>query len=250
MLHRFLNIFILAIAVISCDAPNTSKALSAEDIISKSYQFTGCDSLVEGRQSFTFRKKDFTITRTGGVYQYQRLSRDSSGNYLLDRLNNSGFKRWINDTLIPLDSASQNKLANQVNSVVYFAFLPLLLKDPAVRLKKLGSSEINGTNYHKIQVSFSEEDGGEDFEDVFLYFFDSQDFSLDYLAYQYYTGKGGIRFRKAINPRRINGVLVQDYENYKPRNLESTHFYEIEKYFLNNDLELLSLIQLENVSIN
>ena len=41
-------------------------------------------------------------------------------------------------------------------------------------------------------------------------------FEIDYLAYNYVTDGGGVRFRSAINKRRVNGLLVQDYINYAP----------------------------------
>ena len=40
---------------------------------------------------------------------------------------------------------------------------------------------------------------------------------MDFLAYNYQTDGGGTRFRKAIDQRRVDGVLFQDYENYKPQ---------------------------------
>ena len=65
-------------------------------------------------------------------------------------------------------------------------------------------------------MRFTEEDGGKDFEDVFLYWFDEQTFSMDYLAYSYITDGGGVRFREAFNKSEIGGIVFQDYINYKP----------------------------------
>jgi hypothetical protein len=71
---------------------------------------------------------------------------------------------------------------------------------------------------------------------------------MDYLAYSYLEEDRGSRFRVAYNPRRINGILFQDYENYKgpaPDSLEMIlDLYKAEK------LELLSKIELKAIAVN
>lgn len=91
---------------------------------------------------------------------------------------------------------------------MYFAFLPLWLKDPAVIVEDQGRSVIKGKEYHKIRITFEQEGGGDDFEDVFLYWFDVKDYSMDYLAYKYFTGKGVCGFGKLII---LAGSMVYSY---------------------------------------
>ena len=74
-------------------------------------------------------------------------------------------------------------------------------------------------------------------------------FEIDYLAYNYITDGGGVRFRSAINKRRVNGLLVQDYINYAPLNKKmplSNLITEFEKgtlielsRIINSDITLL-----------
>ncbi len=59
------------------------------------------------------------------------------------------------------------------------------------------------------KLTFNEDSGGDDFEDVFIYWFNTETYRMDYLAYEYHTDEGGMRFREAFNPREINGVLMQ-----------------------------------------
>lgn len=78
------------------------------------------------------------------------------------------------------------------------------------------------------KITFAKEGGVEDFENVFYSWFDMEDYSKDYLAYCYIEKKGtGMKFRKAYNTRRINGIMIQDYVNMKPKskelNLEKIH---------------------------
>ena len=55
-----------------------------------------------------------------------------------------------------------------VNSVHYFAVLPYGLDGKAVNKTYVNKVDIKGKSYHKIKVTFNEEGGGEDFEDVFM----------------------------------------------------------------------------------
>jgi hypothetical protein len=55
-----------------------------------------------------------------------------------------------------------------------------------------------------------------------------------------------VRFREATNARSINGILFQDYINYKPKT-EDIALAELEKLFLSDELEKLSEINLENI---
>jgi hypothetical protein len=75
-------------------------------------------------------------------------------------------------------------------------------------------------------------------------------FEVNYLAYNYITDGGGVRFRSAINKRRVDGLLIQDYINYAPANKKtplSDLIAQFEKEALiersrivNSDITLLS----------
>ena len=73
-------------------------------------------------------------------------------------------------------------LSNSVNSVHYFSVLPFGLNDKAVSKKLLSDITIKGVDYYTIQVTFSEDGGGDDFDDVFLYWVQKESFKLNYLA--------------------------------------------------------------------
>ena len=71
---------------------------------------------------------------------------------------------------------------------------------------------------------------------------------MDYLAYSYKENDIGLRFRKAYNKREVNGLVFQDYENYK------SYYYkykvvELDEHCENGELELLSKIELENIIV-
>ncbi|MDX1278846.1 DUF6503 family protein, partial [Oceanihabitans sediminis] len=124
------------------------------------------------------------------------------------------------------------------------------LNDPAVNKKYLGEVSIKEKNYHKVQVTFNEEGGGEDHDDVFVYWVNTETFTVDYLAYSFkeYTGDLGLRFREAYNSRTVNGLRFVDYNNFKTED-KSLQLFDLDKVFENDKLKLLSKIELKNISV-
>jgi hypothetical protein len=183
------------------------------------------------------------------LYTYSREFKDSIKT-VKDVLSNNGFKRFINGELIKVADSMVPRYSASVNSVHYFSVLPFGLNDAAVNKEYLGAIELNGNNYHKIKVHFNEEGGGEDFEDVFVYWVDKESFKVDYIAYSYEEGRGlGLRFRRAYNERYVNGVRFVDYENYKPETVANTSLYDLDKLFIDGELKLLSKIENENIKV-
>jgi hypothetical protein len=167
---------------------------------------------------------------------------------VIDHLNNQGFSRTVNGDPVTLSDKNSTAYANSVNSVAYFAFLPYGLNDAAVNKEYLGMEELEGDDFHLIKVTFEEEGGGEDHQDEFLYWIDQDDFRIDYMAYSYHTDGGGLRFRKAIKSHEVSGLILQDYENYKPED-ETIPVEEISALFKQDSLSLLSEILLEDIRV-
>tara|TARA_R110002126_G_scaffold289537_1_gene444649 strand:+ start:16686 stop:17498 length:813 start_codon:yes stop_codon:yes gene_type:complete len=224
-------------------------SIAQENIVDKAIEVSGMKKMRNAEASFTFREHTYEYKRQTGHFTYTRIGKNRDSSLVRDVYTYKGFSRHVADTVVNLTEKRKNAYTNSVNSVMYFAFLPLWLKDPAVILKDMGKSKIKSKEYYKIRVTFQQEGGGTDFEDVFLYWFDVEDYSMDYLAYNYFTGKGGMRFRVAFNQRTINGVRIQDYRNLQPRIMDGVNFDQIENAFEKGELEELSLIELKNVKI-
>ena len=237
---------LILLALISCASPPT-----AEEIVTRAIAASGTEKLKNAEASFTFRNIEYQYQYRNGNFRYTRIQQDTLGNTVKDVLVNSGLNRFINDSLVTLEEEKRTAYTASVNSVIYFAFLPLPLNDAAVNKSFVGKVEINQKSYFKVQVTFDVEGGGEDYEDVFYYWFDTEDYSLDYLAYSYNEDDGiGVRFREAYNTRTVNGVIVQDYRNYRPENEEGFPLATIDNAFKSESLKLLSVIELEDVQIN
>jgi hypothetical protein len=113
----------------------------------------------------------------------------------------------------------------------------------------LGEDEISGQSYYKIGVTFDAEGGGEDHSDEFVYWINTRDFTMDYLAYLYYTDGGGKRFRAPLKVHEAGGIRFADYENYQGTG-DNTAIEEYGKLYHRGKLELLSKIELENLEVN
>lgn len=232
----------LTLSLVSCQ--NFSKE---QQIIDRAIEAHGGEAYKNSRISFDFRDIHYEIFKSPDRFEYSREFTDSLG-VIKDVLDNQGFTRTINGQETPLTDERRGAFSRSVNSVAYFAFLPYGLNDAAAQKAWVGESELEGNSYDVIQVTFSKNGGGEDFDDEFLYWINQENDRMDYMAYTYQTDGGGMRFRKAIHSRVKSGIRMQDYANYKPLD-ENIPLEEIEDLFKNGKLELLSEIVLENIQV-
>ncbi|MGH1365735.1 MAG: DUF6503 family protein [Calditrichia bacterium] len=241
-----MKLLILAAIVICISACQSIKPTSAS-ILENCLQAHGYNHFMEFAIDFTFRGKHYSLKRQGGKFSYTRRFSDSTG-VVMDELSNAGFRRLLSGEQHFVEEKQQQRLANSLNSVAYFALLPFPLADPAVQKRLLGETTIHGKSFWELEVSFKEEGGGEDFEDVFIYWIDKEDFLLKYLAYRFHTNGGGTRFREAFNFRENNGILLSDYRNFKSNNVD-IKIADYEDAFQNGQLTHVSDILLENLVV-
>lgn len=219
----------------------------AQSIVDQSIASHGGKAYESSVISFDFRDRHYRIFKSSQSFEYIREFSDSTGQ-VRDVLNNSGFVRTINGSKVDLPEERVGAFSRSVNSVAYFAFLPYGLNDPAVIKTLVGESELEGKKYDLIRVTFAQEGGGEDYDDVFLYWINQETKRIDFLAYSYHTDGGGVRFRKAVKTHEVGGLVLQDYENYGLESKE-TPVEEMESLYKSGKLELLSKIELENVRV-
>jgi hypothetical protein len=251
----FVTILIASLFMFSCENSEPKKSgdgnqerLNSSEIISESYDFYGVKTLKQKDVSFKFRIHDYSFLRKEDGLIRTRKTVDTNNFEIKDVWQNAKVERFVNDSLVVIEDEKEKAYRNSINSVFYFAFLPNGLKDPAVNTELLDEVKIKGNDYFKIRVTFDEEGGGEDHNDIFIYWFDKEDYSMDYLAYEYFTEGGGIRFREAINVRRIEGITFQDYINHKP-NSENMKLENTDQAYENGKLKEVSRIELENLKV-
>lgn len=223
---------------VAAQEPNPQRLIDACIEVHGGRRFTA--SVVD----FDFRGRHFTVEHQSGFFSYTRTYTDSTGE-VREMLNNDGLSREVNGVRVDLPEKARKGVASVINSVVYFALLPHKLNDPAVRKRYLGESVMKGERYHRVEVTFVEEGGGEDFHDVFIYWIHQQRHTMDYLAYTYHVNGGGTRFREAVNVRTVAGLRLADYYNYKAAS-EETPLDAYEGLFQRGELAKVSDVNLEN----
>ena len=249
---KFFNAFICLLILFGCknelNTPVDNK-LTAKGIIDRAIEVAGGEKFANSEISFNFRDKAYFARRHKGDFLLMRIAKMNNGHSVVDKLTNKDFKRDINNKMVPLSDSLKIRYTASVNSVHYFSVLPFGLNDKAVNKELLGEEQINKETYYKVQITFDEDGGGEDFEDVFVYWIHKESFKPDFLAYSYNEDDGkGMRFRKAYNERYVNGLRFVDYENFKPQN-EEVQLNDLAKAHKNSQLKLVSKIELEDIKV-
>lgn len=244
---RYIYILLVFVLCLGCKNKHEIKTLEGKEIIDAAIKVAGDSIFNSSVITFKFRDKLYRAERNEGLFSLNReFSQDSQ--FVTDVLNNKGFKRYINKQPLVLTDSMATAYAASVNSVHYFSVLPYGLQNKAVKPKNLGIENIGEEQYFKIKVTFNKEGGGEDYEDVFMYWFKVDDFKLTYLAYSYEEeSEVGMRFREGYNERYISGIRFLDYKNYKPK--INIPIEELAKAHKEGQLELVSDIKLEEVSV-
>ncbi|WP_435412616.1 DUF6503 family protein [Psychroserpens mesophilus] len=247
---KYIYLIFFSCIILNCKKTESEK-LSADAIINSSINVSGSDKVDSSVIDFDFRDRHYSAQRHKGKFSLMRLTIEAGKDSILDVLSNKGFDRYLNGKeAIFVEDSMKVKYSASVNSVHYFSVLPYGLNDKAVNKILLGDTEIKGENYYTIKVTFDQDGGGEDYQDVFLYWINKETFKADYLAYSYEEEDGfGIRFREAYNERYVKDIRFVDYKNYTP-NAVSVALSDLPKLFENGGLKLLSKIELENVQVN
>lgn len=249
---KYLIAAVCSILLLNCKndkSQQESSPLTATDIVNKAIDMAGVDKLKRSVITFDFRDFHYEAERYDGLYKLSRLQLSDSVS-ILDVLSNKGFQRSINNRPVAVSDSMAILYTASVNSVHYFSVLPYGLNDKAVNKSLIEQETIKDKTYYKIKVTFSENGGGEDYEDVFVYWIDNKRFKVDYLAYSYNeVDDKGMRFREAYNERYVDGIRFVDYNNFKANPAENS-LTELGKLFEANELELLSKIELKQVSVD
>lgn len=196
-------------------------ALAAQDpaiealpeIVQKSIRYHGWDRLPEADVALTLTSRSGSfdlVARPGDLFDYRVVDETRIG----ERTH-----RWRNDRIevsvdgrpIELEDEEERRRARDfVSARVYFLFLPYPLRDPSVRVEDLGVESWGDRELHQVRVDF-EPGTSTDADEAFRYWFDPESGRLEQFAY---TFGGGMRFRRTIDHREVDGFGFYDQENY------------------------------------
>lgn len=240
-------VVILGMLLFNSCGEKAPKPITAQDIVDRSIEEAGGEAYAKSNISFEFRDRHY-VHEAGPQGRVLKRIRVADSAVVVDIKKGNSFQRLVNDQPVAVPDTMANRYANSVNSVHYFAYLPYGLNDPAVNKTLLGKVDINGESYHKVKVTFDREGGGEDYEDIYIYWFNEATFKPDFLAYEFQVDGGGLRFRKAYNERFINGLRFVDYENYEYPQIVAPE--KLDSLYQLGQLKLLSKIELKNVEVS
>lgn len=245
---KYFYLFLFGLMLFNCKEEKKSIQLSADEIVTKSIEKAGGNLFENSVIRFDFRDKYYVARRDKGRFSLIRMFKDGKDS-IFDLLTNSNFERFVNNSRVMLEDSLESNFSASVNSVHYFSVLPYGLNAEAVNKTLLGSEKLKSKDYYKIKVTFNPDGGGEDYEDVFIYWVDNDSFKVDYIAYSYNEENGiGMRFREAFNERFIEGIRFVDYNNYKSENNE-LELFDLGRAFAEKNLKLLSKIELKNIEV-
>jgi hypothetical protein len=256
-MNKIYVIFFIAFSVcFSCKTEKKTDVQMAQKVVDKAIKVAGGEYFKTSEIEFDFRDRHYKATRNQWKFTFERILKDTVGE-TKDVYSNAGFQRFMNDSLVVVPDSMAVKYISSINAVHYFAVLPYGLNDKAVNKTYLGEVSVKGKAYHKIKVTFAEEGGGEDFEDIFVYWINKDTYEVDYLAYSYEEDNYdvGLRFREAYNRSVVNGLAFTNYNNYKPiesnnSEFQLNHLLELDRLFEKDSLQLLSKIELKNIQVN
>ena len=220
---------------------------TVKEIINKSIEVSGFNAN-EIDITFDFRAYHYEFFRKDYNFTYARTTIKDDKKIRDELSSTKGLKRFIDSVPESLTDSLAMVYSNSLNSVMYFFQLPKPLLDGAVHSELLDEIKIEEATYWTIKVYFSEEGGGEDYQDEYRYWINQDTYEIDYLAYNYTTEGGGIRFRKAINKKRVKGILFQDYQNFSPSN-KFEPLDSLPQIYEDGLLPQISLIENKNIIV-
>lgn len=238
---------LLALLFQACSPSTKETGTKARAVVDSCIAAHGGEQYAHSCIRFDFREKRYIRFRNQDRYVFVRSFRDSTGHNIRDIIDNGRYYRTTDGKQIPEpEKASAHKAS--LNAVMYFAMLPYRLHDPAVKLSGAEKTSIREEPYYRIRVTFREKGGGQDHEDIYMYWIHREDYTMDYLAYRYYVNNGGVRFREVMNTETVKGIRFQDYINYKPASIPE-NLQTLETLFEKKKLKEVSRIIKENIQV-
>lgn len=244
----FRTFFLISIVLLISCKNEQAQEISVQMVIDSSIAVSGGNLYDQTIRSFNFRDHSYISENGKGEQILKRILKSDTAT-ILDVRTNKGFERYVNDSLVQLHDTIASKYANSVNSVHYFADLPYGLNDAAVKKELLGLASVKEKEYYKVKVTFDQANGGDDFDDTYVYWFNTKTFKPDYLAYEFHVDGGGMRLREAYNERYVNGIRFVDYNNYKTEDMK-TSILKIDSLYEAGKLKFLSKIELNAIEVS
>jgi hypothetical protein len=185
---------------------------SVQELVDRSIALHGGELFGRSETSLRISSLSGTFSLTSrvndGLFDH-RVERGHGEEKHVVRVTNDGVSLIAGSHESAVSGEEAERLRSFVFARIYFPFLPYRLNDPGVRKFDQGLESWDGRALRRVKVTFEKGEG-----DEYLFWFDPKSARLERFAYSFQTGKGGIRFRRAANFRRVGGILFYDTENF------------------------------------
>lgn len=182
----------------------------------------------------------------GDRFDYRVTGRTRGGERSVHWTNHSLEVRQEGE-LVPVALADAQGYKNWAMARIYFCFLPHRLDDPSVHQEALGTESWNGRALEKVKITF-EPGSSTDASDEYMYWLDAESGRVEQFAYSYEGNPGGLRFRRALDHRRVGGLLFFDQENLGAEG-EGLRVDQIDPEFVSTRMRPVSKIELKNIEV-
>lgn len=248
---RQILLVLILVSLLSCEDEDrrqtVQEAQEIEEIIKKTIEVAGGENYKRATITFKFRDRIYISKRRGLEFSLERHSTEISDS-IRDVVSNSGFQRYVNDSLHIIPDSLLTRYNKEIKTVHYFAHLPYGLDNRGLVKDLVGDTQIKGEPYFQLKMTFGQAAPGVAGHDEFMFWIHKNDFTLDYLAYKFVEEEEGIRFRAACNPRVINGIRFVNYRNFTFQD-PTTELSELDELYESDQLELLSTIDTEILEV-
>ena len=183
----------------------------------------------------------------GGKFDYS-VSGTSQGSALEVRATNDQVEVQRDGVAVAVAPEKQQVYRDWAMAKVYFSFLPYRLDDPGVFKQDLGLVTWGDRQLHKVKVTF-EAGSSTDASDEYMYWLDPDTAQVELFAYSYDNNGGGLRFRRAVNDRRVGGILFFDQENLGVEGPDLS-VDAIDADYVRDKLRPVSTVRLEEITVH
>lgn len=223
------------------------------DIVDRAIAFHGGDAYTSSTTRMTISSRsgrfDLAVRRSEGLFEYSVEGQTSNGLRRAQETNES-IEEWRDGSPRELDEEGARRARSFVASRIYFPFLPYGLNDPSVWKTDQGLETWDGRELHRVKVTF-DPGSSPGASDEYLYWFDPESGQLVYYAYSFDTGteEAGLRFRKALDYRRVGGLLFFDVINLGIEGDPALNVDMIDPEFVESRLREVSVVRLSDIEV-
>jgi hypothetical protein len=246
------SIISLVLLTVSCKQKNSLETNKPIEITSKELLQKAMDAH-GGEQAFKSSSIDFKIEQTAFNLQYDENGRADFKQ--IRQLNSEthelsykyGLIQYtINDSVQPDDAYSKRMAEISLFGFLYTFSIPFNLTTNDVIISKQPNVTIRQKEYYTLDVQYTKIPDLP--EDRFLLYINVDSYEIEYVALEHDLSGSKPQFRRMTNPKKIEGLLFQDYILFH-RNDTITPLEKFYTKYNQSDLKGVRTIQFDSISV-